>query len=633
MMPIPNQVQIRRDRPLCHRMMAATCVLTLCFSVVVWRLYDLHLKRGPELAEKAAQKFREDRPLSAQRGSIKDQGGRYLAYDEEVYELQTNRVHLYEMTTVRGCLAKVRGVRVPDLTRMMTDADILREYHDHTARSLTVKLGKPLAETLAIIQSKEQIVVIADNMSEEQAAEWRTHLRMMLIKGISVKPAVRRHYPTENRLALIVGGMEDGKGGVSGIEKTYQNTLHGTPGKVVVEHDKNGREMPLYRGEVREPVNGRDVHLTIDMPLQDAVDHIIMQADKQWQPRKIMAVVTDVATGSVLAMSFLPDHNRKVDPKKLDSTNWKNLAICEPYEPGSTFKIVAFTAGIDLKKITADERINCEGGYFFDPVLKAEVKDMNRLGIVPVHIAFAKSSNIGTYKIFKQIGRESFVEYVRRFGFGKKTGVALTGERSGQFNEGVWSNTTPSSFPIGYEVDVTPLQMAMAYGAIANGGILMKPRLVDRIVSDGGRKVEIVPPEVVCQVCTGKTAATMRDLTREVVTGGTGTHAALGNIEVAGKTGTARRHDSDYIWQDEKGKWHKGGYPPNQWIVSFAGFAPANNPKIACVVVLSDPKAKDPKDIGGGLVAAPIFAEIVAETLKQLSVRPQRPLALQGGAE
>jgi len=253
---------------------------------------------------------------------------------------------------------------------------------------------------------------------------------------------------------------------------------------------------------------------------------------------------------------------------------------------------------------------------------------------VPAREAFAKSSNIATYKVFRRVGQDTYLDYVKRFGFGQKTGIALSGESRGYINDGTWSNTTYSRFPMGYEVNVTPLQMAMAYGAIANGGILMKPRLVDRIVTDGGRQVTPVPPEAVGQVCTGKTASLMRDLLKGVVEHGTGTRAKVEGIEVAGKTGTSKRYDPEKIvGKNKDGTPKKGGYREDQWITSFAGFAPANDPKIVCVVVLDNPHAPDPADIGGGKVAAPIFAEIVAETLKQLSVRPQRPLALEGGAE
>lgn len=630
MMPTPNQAQLRRDRPLCHRMMFVTCFLTLCFSGVMWRLYDLHLKKGPMLAEEAAKKFREDRTLPAQRGSIKDHSDRYLAYDEEVYELRTDRVHLHDVRSVLPNLARIRGVSQKELTRTLTSEEILKAYHVHVAESLGAKMGVPAETMLEKVTSNRPIEVLTQNMNDEQAKDWRQHLENLFVKGIYVKPAVRRHYPTDNRLALIIGGVEEGKGGVQGIEKTFEDTLRGVPGSVCVEHDKYGRELLLYRGEIKEPVHGKDVHLTIDLQMQDAVDAIVAQAQATYRPNKMMAIVTEVTTGSILAMSFLPGHDRQ-EP---DSTNWKNLTINEPYEPGSTFKVVAFTAALDQRKMGPDESFDCHWGLYTDPVLKATLRDVSKMGTVPAREAFAKSSNIATYKVFKRVGQDTYLDYVKRFGFGQKTGISLSGESRGYINDGRWSNTTYSRFPMGYEVNVTPLQMAMAYGAIANGGILMKPRLVDRIVADGGRQVTQMPPQAVGQVCTGKTAALMRDLLKGVVDHGTGSRAQIEGIEVAGKTGTSQRYDHELIvGKNKDGSLRKGGYRKDQWITSFAGFAPANDPKIVCVVVLDNPQAPDPADIGGGKVAAPIFAEIVAETLKQLSIRPQRPLALEGGAE
>ncbi|GAA5148854.1 penicillin-binding protein 2 [Prosthecobacter algae] len=630
MMPTPNQAQLRRDRPLCHRMMFVTCFLTLCFSGVMWRLYDLHLKKGPMLAEEAAKKFREDRTLPAQRGSIKDHSDRYLAYDEEVYELRTDRVHLHDVRSVLPNLARIRGVSQKELTRTLTSEQILKAYHVHVAESLGAKMGVPAETMLEKVTSSRPIEVLTQNMNDEQAKDWRQHLENLFVKGIYVKPAVRRHYPTDNRLALIIGGVEEGKGGVQGIEKTFEDTLRGVPGSVCVEHDKYGRELLLYRGEIKEPVHGKDVHLTIDLQMQDAVDAIVAQAQATYRPNKMMAIVTEVTTGSILAMSFLPGHDR-LEP---DSTNWKNLTINEPYEPGSTFKVVAFTAALDQRKMGPDESFDCHWGLYTDPVLKATLRDVSKMGTVPAREAFAKSSNIATYKVFKRVGQDTYLDYVKRFGFGQKTGISLSGESRGYINDGRWSNTTYSRFPMGYEVNVTPLQMAMAYGAIANGGILMKPRLVDRIVADGGRQVTQMPPQAVGQVCTGKTAALMRDLLKGVVDHGTGSRAQIEGIEVAGKTGTSQRYDHELIvGKNKDGSLRKGGYRKDQWITSFAGFAPANDPKIVCVVVLDNPQAPDPADIGGGKVAAPIFAEIVAETLKQLSIRPQRPLALEGGAE
>lgn len=612
-------------------MMFAICLLSLGFSAVAWRLYDLHVKRSPWLTELAARKFREERTLPAHRGSILDQGGRYLAYDEEVFELRTNRVHLNELPTIKPCLARVRGTSVRELTRVMSDAAILEAYQVHVAQALAAKTGRSREDLLAVLKAAEPVQVLLSKLDDEQAADWRDYLSSLHIKGVYILPAVERQYPAHNRLALVVGGMEEGKGGAFGIEKSCEDLLRGTAGNVVIERDKFGRELPLYRGEMKEPVHGRDIHLTLDLPIQDAVDAILARASQTWKPGKIMAVVTEVTTGSVLAMSFLPDHDRAL-ANKPGATSWKNLAIYEPYEPGSTFKIVAFTAGLDLRKVSPDERIDCHWGHYTDPVFKASLTDLKKMSVVPARDVFTYSSNVGTYKVYKQVGQTAFIDYTRRFGFGRRSGIDLPGESSGYFNEGRWSNTTHSRLPMGYEVKVTPLQMALAYGAIANGGLLMKPRLIDRITGADGRVEQVVEPEVAGQVCSGRTAQLMRELLKNVVAKGTGTRAQIEGIEVAGKTGTSQRYDPELVVGHLKdGSPRKGGYRRDQWITSFAGFAPADDPKIACVVVVDNPKASDPAEIGGGKVAAPIFAEIVRETLRQLSVRPQRPLALQGG--
>ncbi|MCA1963000.1 MAG: penicillin-binding protein 2 [Prosthecobacter sp.] len=632
--PPPSHHQLRIDRPVVKRMLLAACGLTVGFSFVAWRLYDLHLKRGPMLAEQAAQKFSEVRALPAQRGSIKDFGGRYLAYDEETFHLRTNRVHLHELLTARLAISEMREAGLPfPPTTGLSKEEIIALYQEHIATHIAPKLGLSHSEVLEKLRSPQQIVMLAERLTEDQAREWKELLAAQHIRGVYVGSTIRRRYPTENRLALIVGSVEDGKG-AGGIEKTQDTVLRGTPGRVEVEHDKSGRELPLYRGEIREPVHGRDIHLTIDMALQDAVDQIIERADLEWRPHKIMAVVTDVHDGSVLAMSFRPGHDRLA--QKPSETNWKNLCICEPYEPGSTFKIVTFTGALDTGKISPTTPVDCAFGTYQDPVLKGKpLTDLKKMGVVPAADVFKHSSNVGTYKISKRLGQGPFLEYAKRFGFGTQTLIPLTGESAGRYNSEArnWSNDTHTRLPIGYEVSVTPLQMAMAYGAIANGGILMRPRLIDRIVSDGGRKVEIMPAQSVGQVCKGQTAATMRSLLELVVEEGTGTRASISGLKVAGKTGTTRRYDPNYRYRDAEGRWHKGGYPPRQWIASFAGYAPAENPKIACVVVLDYPKTEADDAVGGGKMAAPIFGEIAAEVLKQLSVRPNRPLALEGGGQ
>lgn len=624
---------MQRDRALFTRMILASSLLMTGFSIVVWRLYDLQVRRTTHLSELASAKFCEERVLPAQRGSIKDYTGKALAQDMDVHELRTNQVHLNEMPTIKPRLAKVLGISVPEMTRRMSQAEILEAYHRHVARSLAAKMARSEEEMLAVVKSKEPVQVLLRRMDDALAAEWREYLNTCEVKGVYVKPAVERQYPAGNRMALVIGGMSPGLGGSFGIEQSMDEKLRGQNGHVFIERDKQGRELLLYRGEMKEPKHGADVHLTLEVGLQDTLDAIVAEEHARWQAKKTVVVVTEVTTGTVLAMSYLPGHDRDLAASKPNETSWKNLAIYEPYEPGSTYKIVAFTAALDQRRLSVDERIDCQWGYYKDPVLNFELKDLKKMGTVPARDVFTFSSNVGTYKVFKKVGQAGFLDYSRRFGFGRETGISLAGEARGYINEGRWSNTTGSRFPMGYEVKVTPLQMAMAYGALANQGLLMKPRLVDRVVSDNGKAVSYVEPELLGHVCSGRTAQTMRELLKNVVAKGTGTRAQIEGVEVAGKTGTSQRYDPNFIrgWT-KKGQPIKGGYPKGHYVTSFAGFAPADSPKIACVVVVDDPRPIGEEAVGGGTVAAPIFARIVKETLKQLTVRPQRPLALEGGA-
>ncbi len=605
-----------------------TCLITLAFSGVIWRLYDLQVKQGSRLAEEAARKYRHEIILPAQRGSIKDNQDKYLAHDEEVFELQTDRYHLRDVRAIIPCLAKVRGITEKELVRQMTSERIVAEFLDHVVRCLATKMAKPETEVRELLASTRPINVLLKDLDEDMAIGWKAYLGENFLKGVYVKPAVRRCYPVLDRLSLVIGAVNNDHEGAWGLEKTSESLLKGTPGSVSIERDKYGRELPLSRGKMITPVHGKDIHLTIDMRLQDAVDAALERACLVHKPTKAVVVVTDVATGSILAMSCMPNHARAA----AGETNWKNFSISEPYEPGSTFKVVAFTAALDQRRIGPDESFNCEGGSYTDPYTKVTIRDDETLGMETARSIFAHSSNIGTYKIFKRVGKESFLKYVRDFGFGQVTGIPLTGERGGYVNYNSWSNPTASRFPIGYEVSTTPLQVAMAYGALANGGTLLKPRLIERIVSADGSETKIIEPEPVRQVCTARTAGILREMLEKVVVEGTGKRAQLESIRVAGKTGTSRRYDPDKITgYDKNGKPRLGGYAEGQYVTSFAGFAPADNPKIACVVVLDNPKASSEKELRGGKVAAPVFAEVVQETLEILSLRSSKTLAFKGG--
>ncbi|MGV3659439.1 MAG: peptidoglycan D,D-transpeptidase FtsI family protein [Prosthecobacter sp.] len=617
--PLPNQAQLRRDRPVCRRMLLLLCVLLAGFSLVTWRLAVIQIKESPRLTAMAAKKYQRHIVLPAHRGAIKDFSGEYLAHDEDVSELYTDRTHLREIITVRHHLAAVRGVKALELREKMGNDETLTAYHDHVAKVLAGILPMPEKEIRGQIASEKPEIVLAKQIPEEKAKEWAALFKKEHIFGIHLRPTVARRFPAQDRLSLVLGDTDTSNRGRWGVEKMMDEKLTGIPGEQFIERDKSGHELPAYRGLYVEPQHGADVHLTIDMQLQDTVEAICERAWKANQARRCVIVVTEPATGTVLAMAARP-HRDLSNP---DVSTWTNHVIDANYEPGSIFKVVTLAAALDNKKVHPTELIDCGNMYYHDPVRNVKLSDDEPLGMQTVKGVLVHSSNIGMYKISKRVGQDMMLDYAARFGFGSVTGIGLLGERAGRMNMGKWSNTTYSRMPIGYEVDVTPLQMCMAYGAIANGGVLMKPRLIDRVVRSDGT-AEINPPKPVWQVCTAKTAATLRDFLEGVVTEGTGSRAAMPGIRVGGKTGTTRRYDPE-----------KKRYIENTYLTSFAGMAPMENPKVVCLVMLDDPKAESAKLVRGGRIAAPIFAEVVRETLDHLAIRHEQPfkVADKGGAQ
>ncbi len=594
-------------------------VLLAGFSLVTWRLAVIQIKESPRLAALAAQKYQRHIILPAHRGAIKDLSGEYLAHDEDVSELYTDRTHLRELITVRHHLAAVRGVKAVELREQLGEAETIAAYHDHVAKVLASILPAPETDIRGQLASNKPEIVLAKEVDEDTAKQWSILFKAEHIFGIHLRPAVARRFPAQDRLSLVLGDTDTRNKGRWGVEKLMDAKLTGIPGEQFIERDKSGHELPAYRGQVIEPQHGSDVHLTIDMQLQDNVEAICERAWKANKARRVVIVVTEPATGTVLAMAARPHR----DPGNPDVSTWTNHAIAEPYEPGSIFKVVTLAAALDNRKVTPGEKIDCGNMYYEDPVRKVKLSDDEPLGMQTVKGVLVHSSNIGMYKISKRVGQDMMLDYVARFGFGAPTGIGLVGERGGYVNTGTWSNTTYSRMPIGYEVSVTPLQMCMAYGAIANGGVLMKPRLIDRVVKPNG-ETEVIPPQPVWQVCTAKTAASLRDFLEGVVLEGTGSRAALPDVRVGGKTGTTRRYDPD-----------KKRYIDGAYLTSFVGIAPVENPQLVCLVMLDDPQAESSRMIRGGRVAAPIFAEVVRETLDHLAIRHERPIkvAAKGDAQ
>jgi len=382
--------------------------------------------------------------------------------------------------------------------------------------------------------------------------------------------------------------------------------LAGQDGFRYIEHDRTGKEIVPYRGVEKAARNGSTVRLTIDMGLQDIVETELDTAIKQFHPVSATIILMQPKTGEILALANRPNY----DPNEQDGVppdHRRNRAITDMVEPGSTFKIVTTAAALSEKIVNPHTMINCENGYF----AAVKLHDHHPYPDLTVHDILVKSSNIGVAKLAIQLGDQKFYEYVRRFGFGERTGVEMPGEFRGSVQPPhLWSRISITRMPMGQEVGATPLQVVTAMCAIANGGHLMMPQIIHDIVDDQGNKIAQYPPQEVRSVATRQATDAVRDALIEVVSPrGTAALAHVAGFKVAGKTGTAQKLDPD------------GHYSHSRYIVSFVGFMPADDPAFVGLVLIDEAQVEHTKNYGG-LVAAPVFSRIGEKAARYLGLKP-----------
>jgi cell division protein FtsI/penicillin-binding protein 2 len=351
-----------------------------------------------------------------------------------------------------------------------------------------------------------------------------------------------------------------------------------------------------------------NVQLTIDMGMQAILEAELDNAFKELKPDNATGVIVDPKTGEILAMTSRPTFDlNQINTAK--HGEMKNRAIFDMVEPGSTFKIVVASAALSERVVSPKTLIYCENGSF--SYGGRILRDHHGYGQMNVHDILMKSSNIGSAKMALMMGDQKFYEYVRRFGFGERTGVALPGEISGLVHPPArWDRLTITRMPMGQSVAVTPLQLVMGMSVIANGGKLMRPQIVKSIQDKDGHEILSMKPEVVREVIPSETARFVSGALTEVVSErGTAALARVSGFAVAGKTGTAQKVDS------------KGGYAAGKYVVSFVGFIPAEDPRFVCLILIDDAKLSSGLNYGG-LVAAPIFSRVAEKAARYLDLVP-----------
>lgn len=558
------------------RITIAGAAIGIAFTAFSFRLVHLSIARHDEFAGLAAQKNSIRQTIHARRGLIVDRNGELLAENAPIRTVIVDGSHVENPRKLAEIAAPFLEMEVDELT----------EKFSTTRKYLVVRHG-----------------VAAGRVIELQKA-----LQANRMRGLYFEHDFRRVHPNGSMLAHVLGFLDHTREGVQGIELSMQEYLRGEDGFRHIERDRTGRELVVYRGQERAPRDGMNVHLTIDMDLQSIVEEELDAAVSELKPKTAIAILMDPKTGDILAMAnrpaFHPDAIAEADPEQM-----KNRAIIDMVEPGSIFKIVPIGGALNEGIVTNETRIHCEGGRF--AYGGKILRDHHAYGLMTPHDIMVKSSNIGCAKLALKMGDDLFYEYVKRYGFGERTGVELPGEIAGMVNPPArWDKLTITRMPMGHAVAVTPLQMVMAMGAVANGGKLMAPHIVKAVSDSEGNIIREFPPTVVREVVNPETAALLNEALAEVVTPrGTAILAKVDGFRVAGKTGTAQKVDP------------KGGYTPGKYVVSFVGYMPVEEPAFVGIVMIDD--ASIPSNLNyGGLVAAPIFSRIADRAARHLDLQP-----------
>ncbi len=503
------------------------------------------------------------------------------------------RVHTVEIPAERGSIFDRNGNDLAvSVSRSSIWADpAVIDRPEAVALVLAPVLGVD-AGTLAdqLGASGRRFVYLARKVERPIAAQ----VEALDLPGIGFLPETKRYYPAGDLAAPLLGFVGIDNDGLAGLEVGRDKALAGRTGTMDVELDPQGRELPDGQRRVTDPRAGSDLLLTIDQPLQYEVERILVAEVDRARAKGGTAVVADVRTGDILAMATVEGATTGVAAHPA-AAGTPNRPLTDVFEPGSTNKVVTIAAALEAGLVNPSTVLSVPNQIVVDD---QEFEDVHTHGPeLSVADIVRLSSNVGTIKIAEMVGKERFDAALRKFGFGRRTGLDYPGEASGillpldQYNA-----TSLASMPVGSGIAVTAMQMLDVYLTLANGGVAREPRLVAATLDADGRRHE-EPLGATRRVVSDSTARTMTTLLESVVSDGTGTHAQIEGYRVAGKTGTAR-----------KPPYEK---PPYRYVASFAGFAPAESPRLAAIVVLDEPKA----DTSGGTVAAPVFSKIMQYAL------------------
>jgi stage V sporulation protein D (sporulation-specific penicillin-binding protein) len=525
------------------------------------RLGYLQLYQSHWLSENAIDQRIRNIPVEARRGNIYDRKGQKLAVSisiESVYAIP----------------AEIRDV-------------------EQAAANLAAILDLDKNKLLDKLKKRQAFTWIARKITAQQAED----VRKVNLAGIGLTEEGERYYPQDNVAAHVLGFTGLDSQGLDGVELTFDQYLRGNKGSIVIEYDAKGREIPYAVHRYLSPEVGNDVYLTLDVVIQQIVERELEKVMQETKAKGATIIAMDPYTGEILALANRPDYNpnhfAEYEPK-----NWRNAAISNAFEPGSTFKILTTTAVLGDKIVNVNER------FFDSGAIEVQGRTIHCWkhgghGSQTFKEVVENSCNVGFVTVGLRLGAESFYKYLHAFGLGKTTGIDLPGEAKGILIKE--SKVTPinlATMSMGQSIAVTPIQLIDAVCAAINGGEHIKPQIVREIKNKDGAIIKNFEKEGLGQVISSEVSLQVKEILESVVANGTGKNAAVEGYRIGGKTGTAQ-------------KVGPGGYMPGKYIASFIGFAPADKPKIVFLVAIDEPEGI----YYGGQIAAPVFKNVMQDVL------------------
>jgi cell division protein FtsI (penicillin-binding protein 3) len=588
---IRNRIHAPRAVPLKRLRFWLICLFFILWAAAIsGRLFWLQIVRHQEFVARAEKQQRRTFEVAPRRGILFDRNGHELAMTVQVDSIYADPTAIDDKQTAAHALAAV----------VHTDPD-----DDETTE----------AQIAARLTSGRSFAWIARRVTPAVSAA----VKALNLKGVYFDKEFQRFYPDNEIAAQVLGYVGIDDAGLAGLEQRFDAQLHGAPGRMYAAMD--ARRKVLGSTE-REPQPGRNMVLTIDENIQFLAERALDHAMDRTKADNGTVVVQDVHTGQILALAIRPTFNpnqfRHSAPGLL-----RDHAVSDVYEPGSTFKLVTYSAALDQHVVTPDDILDCHGSVITVAGRVIHDDKGDHFGRISVHDALAHSSNVGAIEVAMKMGPERFYQYIRAFGFGARSGIELPGETRGLLSPlNRWSGSSIASIAMGQEVAVTPIQLSTMVSTIANGGVYLPPHILmptQPSATDPNQKGaapqpapvrpgEEVPdplPEGAHRVMATLSSAQMRKMMEGVVLFGTGKEAQLNGYSSAGKTGTAQKIDP---------ATHK--YSKTMHVASFAGFAPVNNPMIAVAVVIDNPRG----NYYGASVSAPVFAEVAQQVLEYLGV-------------